>query len=225
MFTSIAHRYDLNNTLLSLGLHHTWKRLAVEMSLTAPGDTALDLCTGTGDLALLQAERVGIHGRVIGVDLNDRMLVFGRRKIGQVGRNITLIQGNAEALQFRDLTFNAVTVAFGMRNVADIRVALGEIYRVLRPDGRAVCLDFSRPTARWFRSLYNFYSFSLLPTIGRLVSRDQTGVYHYLPASIRAFPDQEGLRGLFTEAGFSSVTYRNLSGGIVAIHIGVKPSS
>ena len=225
MFTSIAHRYDLNNSLLSLGQHHSWKRLAVEMTLALPGHKALDLCTGTGDLALLQAGRVGTQGQVIGVDLNKRMLDFGRQKITRTGRNITLLQGNAESLQFRDSTFNAVTIAFGLRNVVNIKTALAEIYRVCRPGGRAVCLEFSRPTTQWLRGLYNFYSFSLLPTVGRLVSRDSTGVYQYLPASIRAFPDQNRLRELFMEAGFSHVTYRNLSGGIVAIHVGVKPPS
>jgi len=224
MFTAIAHRYDLNNSLLSLGLHHSWKRRAVEMSGAAPGDTVLDLCTGTGDLAVLLARRVGSQGRVIGLDLNERMLAYGRRKIEKLGlANITLLTGNAESIQFRDRTFQAATVAFGIRNVTDIRTALREIYRVLKPGGRAVCLEFSRPVIGPLRRLYDFYSFTILPRIGRIVSGDQTGVYHYLPASIRAFPDQERFKELFLEAGFSPVTYRNLSGGIVAIHVGVKP--
>jgi demethylmenaquinone methyltransferase / 2-methoxy-6-polyprenyl-1,4-benzoquinol methylase len=224
MFTAIAHRYDLNNSLLSLGLHHFWKRRAVKMSGAAPGDTVLDLCTGTGDLAVLLARRVGPQGRVIGLDLNDRMLEFGRRKIDKLGlSNITLLAGNAESLQFRDRTFQAVTVAFGIRNVTDIQTALREIYRVLKPGGRAVCLEFSRPVIGPLRKLYDLYSFTILPRIGKLVSHDQTGVYNYLPASIRAFPDQERFKALFLETGFSPVTYRNLTGGIVAIHIGVKP--
>jgi demethylmenaquinone methyltransferase/2-methoxy-6-polyprenyl-1,4-benzoquinol methylase len=224
MFTAIAHRYDLNNTLLSLGLHHSWKRLAVKMSGAAAGDTVLDLCTGTGDLAVLLARQVGSNGRVIGLDLNERMLAFGRRKIEKLGLStITLLTGNAESLQFCDRTFQAATVAFGIRNVTDIKAALGEMYRVLKPGGRAVCLEFSRPVNGPLRKLYDFYSFTILPRIGRLVARDQTGVYNYLPASIRAFPDQERFKGLFLEAGFSHVTYRNLTGGIVAIHVGVKP--
>jgi demethylmenaquinone methyltransferase/2-methoxy-6-polyprenyl-1,4-benzoquinol methylase len=224
MFTAIAHRYDLNNTLLSLGLHHTWKRQAVKMSGAAPGDTVLDLCTGTGDLAVLLARQVGSEGRVIGLDLNERMLAYGRRKIKKLGiANITLLTGNAESLQFCDRTFQAATVAFGIRNVTDIQTALREIYRVLKPDGRAVCLEFSRPTSKPLRKLYDLYSFTILPRIGRLVSHDQTGVYNYLPASIRAFPDQERFKALFAEAGFAPVTYRNLTGGIVAIHVGVKP--
>ncbi|MBI3812789.1 MAG: bifunctional demethylmenaquinone methyltransferase/2-methoxy-6-polyprenyl-1,4-benzoquinol methylase UbiE [Nitrospirae bacterium] len=225
MFTAIAHWYDLNNTLLSLGLHHSWKRRAVEMSGAAAGDSVLDLCTGTGDLAVLLARQVGSEGRVIGLDLNERMLEFGRRKIEKLGLpNITLLTGNAEALQFCDRTFQAATVAFGIRNVTDIRTALREIYRVLKPGGRAVCLEFSRPVNKPLRKLYDLYSFTLLPRIGRFISHDQTGVYNYLPASIRAFPDQERFKEFFLEAGFSPVTYRNLTGGIVAIHAGVKPS-
>jgi len=225
MFTAIAHRYDLNNSLLSLGLHHTWKRLAVRMSGAAEGDVALDLCTGTADLAVLLARRVGPKGHVIGLDLNERMLEYGRRKIERVcpNGNITLLLGNAESLQFCDGTFRIVTVAFGIRNVADIQAALHEMFRVLKPGGRAVCLEFSRPTNEPLRKLYDLYSFTILPRIGKVVSRDQTGVYDYLPASIRAFPDQERFKELFSEAGFSPVSYRNLTGGIVAIHIGVKP--
>jgi demethylmenaquinone methyltransferase/2-methoxy-6-polyprenyl-1,4-benzoquinol methylase len=224
MFTAIAHRYDLNNTLLSLGLHHAWKRLAVKLSGAAAGDTVLDLCTGTGDLAVRLARRVGPGGRVIGLDLNERMLAFGRRKIEKLGvSNITLLIGNAESLQFGEGTFQAATVAFGIRNVTDIQAALREMHRVLKPGGRAVCLEFSRPVIGPLRKLYDFYSFTILPKIGRLVARDRTGVYNYLPASIRAFPDQERFKALFLEAGFSPVTYRNLTVGFVAIHVGVKP--
>ncbi|MBI3995386.1 MAG: bifunctional demethylmenaquinone methyltransferase/2-methoxy-6-polyprenyl-1,4-benzoquinol methylase UbiE, partial [Nitrospirae bacterium] len=201
MFTAIAHRYDLNNTLLSLGLHHAWKRLAVRMSGAATGDTVLDLCTGTGDLAVLLARRVGSNGRVIGLDLNERMLAYGRRKIEKLGlSNITLLTGNAECLQFCDRTFQAATVAFGIRNVTDIKAALGEMYRVLKPGGRAVCLEFSHPIIAPLRRLYDFYSFTILPRIGKFVSGDQTGVYNYLPASIRAFPDQERFKEMFLEA-------------------------
>ncbi|HEY5649792.1 MAG TPA: bifunctional demethylmenaquinone methyltransferase/2-methoxy-6-polyprenyl-1,4-benzoquinol methylase UbiE [Nitrospiria bacterium] len=224
MFTSIAHRYDLNNTLLSMGLHHFWKRLAVDLAGVKTGDRVLDLCTGTGDLALILSGKVGESGRVIGVDLNERMLEFGREKIRKLRRtNITLISGNAEKLQFGDGAFSALTVAFGIRNVTHVPGALREMFRVLKPGGRAVCLEFSRPVFAPLRTLYNFYSFRVLPQIGRLVARDRTGVYDYLPASIRAFPDQESFRDLFIESGFSDVSYRNLSGGIVAIHVAVKP--
>lgn len=224
MFTAIAHRYDLNNTLLSLGLHHGWKRTAVQMAGASEGDTVLDLCTGTGDLAILLSRRVGKEGWVVGVDLNQRMLAYGRKKIRQLGlSNILLQGGNAEALPFADRSFQAATVAFGIRNVTHVPAALAEMFRVLAPGGRAVCLEFSRPTVGLLRKLYDFYSFTLLPKIGKIVSRDQTGVYRYLPASIRAFPDQERFKALFAEAGFSPVSYRNMTGGIVAIHVGIKP--
>ncbi|HEY5648342.1 MAG TPA: bifunctional demethylmenaquinone methyltransferase/2-methoxy-6-polyprenyl-1,4-benzoquinol methylase UbiE [Nitrospiria bacterium] len=225
MFTAIAHRYDLNNTLLSMGLHHSWKRLAVDLADVREGDRALDLCTGTGDLAIQLGSKVGPSGQVIGLDLNERMMEFGRQKIQRLKlSNILLQTGNAEAIQFRDNTFSAVTVAFGIRNVSNVPAALGEMFRVLKPGGRAVCLEFSRPLFGPLRKFYDFYSFRLLPHIGRMVARDRTGVYDYLPASIRAFPDQEAFKTLFIEQGFRDASYRNLSFGIVAIHTGVKPS-
>ncbi len=226
MFSSIAHRYDLNNTLLSLGLHHAWKREAVRMSEASPLETVLDLCTGTGDLAMLLAGRVGPSGRVIGLDLNARMLEMGWKKIARrpAGSGpVTLLTGNTERLPFRERTFDAVTIAFGIRNVADMKAALGEIHRVLKPSGRLVCLEFSRPSGRLVRALYHFYSFRILPLIGKLVSGDHTGVYNYLPYSIRAFPDQESFKAMLLEAGFGSVGYRNLTGGIVAIHTALRP--
>lgn len=225
MFTAIAHRYDLNNTLLSLGLHHFWKRLAVDLAGVNKGDRVLDLCTGTGDLAIQMASKVGPSGQVIGLDLNERMMECGREKIRRLNHsNILLQTGNAEAIQFREATFSALTVAFGIRNVSNVPAALREMFRVLKPGGRAVCLEFSRPVFKPLRKFYDFYSFRLLPHIGRLVARDQTGVYDYLPASIRAFPDQEAFKELFNETGFRDCAYRNLSGGIVAIHTGVKPA-
>ncbi len=224
MFTAIAPRYDLNNTLLSFGLHKLWKRLAVRTSGAAEGETVLDLCTGTGDLALLLARRVGPEGRVIGLDLNARMLAVGRAKLVRRGiHNVTLLSGNAESIQFCDRSFHAATVAFGIRNVSHLETALAEIYRVLKPGGTAVCLEFSRPTHPALQRMYDLYSYALLPRIGRWVARDATGVYDYLPDSIRAFPDQERLKKLFQAAGFQDVAYRNLSGGIVAIHTGTRP--
>ena len=223
MFDAIAHRYDLNNTLLSFGLHRFWKGQAVQMSGAREGETVLDLCTGTGDLAVLLARQVGPSGRVVGLDLNERMLEFGRQKIARLGAsNITLLAGNAESLQFCDRTFQAITVAFGIRNVADIKKALSEAHRVLKPGGRLVCLEFSTPTNPLLRKVYDLYSFYLIPWIGSLVSGDKTGTYRYLPASIRAFSDQETLAQIMIDAGFADVTYQNLTGGIVAIHVGIK---
>lgn len=224
MFDSIAHRYDLNNTLLSLGLHHRWKRAAVDRVRVSPGETALDLCAGTGDLALRLARKVGAHGHVVAADLNDRMLAVGREKIRKAGLadRITCLVANAEALPFHERAFDVATVAFGIRNVTDSKKVFAEMHRVLKVGGRAVCLEFSRPTNAVVRKLYDLYSFHWLPRIGSFISGDKTGTYRYLPASIRAFSNQETLAKIMIDAGFAEVTYRNLTGGIVAIHTGIK---
>ncbi len=224
MFDSIAPRYDLNNTMLSLGLHHRWKRAAVDRVRVSAGETALDLCAGTGDLALRLARKVGAHGHVVAADLNDRMLAVGREKIRKAGNadRITCLVANAEALPFHEQTFDVATVAFGIRNVTDSKKVFAEMHRVLKAGGRAVCLEFSRPTNAVVRKLYDLYSFHWLPLIGSLISGDKTGTYRYLPASIRAFSDQETLAQIMINAGFADVAYRNLTGGIVAIHVGIK---
>ncbi len=219
MFTAIARRYDLNNTLLSLGLHHRWKRRAVALAHPRAGERALDLCAGTADLAIRLAAGVAPGGRVAAVDLNEAMLRIGRQKaMGGAGK-IFFAHGNAERIPFRDGSFSIVTVGFGIRNVADIPAALREIRRVLSPGGRFVCLEFSRPPHPFLRAAYDLYSFRLLPFVGAFTSGDRTGVYRYLPTSIRAFPDQEGFAAMLRAAGFRAVTYRNLSGGIVAVHL------
>jgi demethylmenaquinone methyltransferase/2-methoxy-6-polyprenyl-1,4-benzoquinol methylase len=240
MFSSISHRYDLNNSLLSLGCHHAWKRKAVQMADIRQGMTVLDLCTGTGDLAILLARAVPPHEspqikkseglaspphiKIMALDLNEQMLFVGRKKIAERGlnRQIICLRGHAEWLQFKDQTFDVVTVAFGIRNVDHIPKAIAEIYRVLKPEGKMVCLEFTRPASRLLRRLYDFYSFKILPFIGTAVSGDKTGVYQYLPASIREFPDQESLKKTLHAAGFRKVEYFNLTGGIVAIHRGFK---
>jgi demethylmenaquinone methyltransferase/2-methoxy-6-polyprenyl-1,4-benzoquinol methylase len=232
MFTSIAQRYDLNNSLLSLGWHHAWKRRAVQLAKVREGMTVLDLCTGTADIAIRLTQQIDafhrslhrISGprqiRIIALDLNERMLTVGREKIANQGLSpqITCLRGNAEWLQFKDQCFDLVTVAFGIRNLDHIPKAFTEIYRVLKPEGQLICLEFSRPPSKWLQWLYNFYSFRILPCIGTTVSGDKTGVYQYLPASIRQFPDQEGLKEMIHAAGFGKVEYLNLTGGIVAIH-------
>jgi demethylmenaquinone methyltransferase/2-methoxy-6-polyprenyl-1,4-benzoquinol methylase len=184
----------------------------------------VDIGAGTGDLALLLAGRYGKSGHVVGLDLNDAMLREGSRKIRQAGfrAQITALRGNGESLGFRDESFDAATAGFCMRNVGNLNQALKEIRRVLKPGGRFVCLEFSRPVHGGLRRLYDWYSFRVLPWIGTKVAGDDTGVYEYLPASIRAFPDQERLSRLMRDAGFRSVEYRNLSGGIVAIHVAIK---
>jgi demethylmenaquinone methyltransferase/2-methoxy-6-polyprenyl-1,4-benzoquinol methylase len=224
MFTAIAGVYDLNNTLLSFGLHHRWKKLTASYVLDVSQGRALDIGAGTADLALLIESKMGQGGHVIASDLNHAMLAEGLRKV--TGRDlrsrITCLQANAEQLGFADDTFHAVTTGFCMRNVGNLMQAFMEIRRVLRPGGRFVCLEFSRPVYGWLRGLYDWYSFRLLPWIGTKVARDRTGVYEYLPASIRTFPDQERLTALLREAGFREVVYRNVTGGIVAIHIATK---
>jgi len=236
MFSSIARSYDLNNSLLSGGLHHYWKNKAIEFLVAPPHpdplpqearekvQLVLDVGAGTADLALLAANRLGQYARIIAADLNAPMLAVGLEKVRTAHRQrqILCVQANAERLCAPDATFDAVTTGFCMRNVGDLPQALRETLRVLKPGGRLICLEFSRPVAGWLRGLYNWYSFTLLPWIGATVSGDHTGVYDYLPASIRAFPDQEGLATLMREAGFTRVDYQNLSGGIVAIHVAIK---
>lgn len=224
MFTAIAGVYDLNNTLLSFGLHYRWKKLTASFVPRVEQGTALDVGAGTADLALLLEPRMGMKGRVIASDLNHAMLAEGLKKIGRKGLTgkITCLQANAEHLGFADNTFDAVTTGFCMRNVGNLAQAVGEIRRVTKPGGTFVCLEFSRPVFGWLRVLYDWYSFKLLPWIGTKVARDKTGVYEYLPASIRTFPNQERLCRVMQEAGFRQVSYTNLSGGIVAIHVAIK---
>ena len=224
MFTSIAGVYDLNNTLLSFGLHYRWKKITAGHVPCIDAGTALDVGAGTADLALFVQPRMGPRGRVIASDLNYAMLTEGLKKIdgnGLTGK-ITCLQANAEHLGFEDNTFDAVTTGFCMRNVGNLAQAVAEIRRVMKPGGTFVCLEFSRPVFGWLRALYDWYSFKLLPWIGTKVARDKTGVYEYLPASIRTFPDQERLCSILRETGFRDVSYRNLNGGIVAIHVAVK---
>ena len=225
MFTSIAHSYDLNNSLLSFGLHHRWKRLAVDRAQIQPGETALDLCAGTGDLALLLGKKAGRHGMVAALDLNEPMLQIGRRKIreGRLEEQAKCIVGNADTLPFSRNTFHGVTVAFGIRNVTEVKKTLDEIHRVLRPGGRLVCLEFSVPKNPWVRKFYDLYSFYWIPWLASILSGDKTGTYRYLPASIRAFHDPESLKSLLADCGFSGIVYENLSLGIVAVHTGLKP--
>lgn len=224
MFTAIAGVYDLNNTLLSFGLHYRWKKITASYVPPVERGTALDVGAGTADLALVLEPRMGRQGRVIASDLNHAMLAEGLRKIDDKGLRgkITCLQANAEQLGFEDNTFDAITTGFCMRNVGNLEQALREIRRVMKPGGTFVCLEFSRPIFGWLRALYDWYSFRLLPWIGTKVARDTTGVYEYLPASIRTFPDQERLCHMLHDTGFREVSYHNLTGGIVAIHVAVK---
>jgi demethylmenaquinone methyltransferase/2-methoxy-6-polyprenyl-1,4-benzoquinol methylase len=218
VFDSVADNYDLMNDLMSFGVHRLWKRFAIGMADLKPGQCVLDLAGGTGDLTRLMAPRVGRKGLVVLSDINAAMLGNGRSQLLDKGiaGNVDFAQANAEQLPFRDNSFDLVTMAFGLRNVTDKQQALNSIYRVLRPGGRLLVLEFSRPVAA-LKPAYDFYSFSILPKLGRLVAKDEAS-YRYLAESIRMHPDQQTLRSMMQQAGFENCDYHNLTGGIVAIH-------
>lgn len=224
MFSSIAGKYDLNNTLLSLGIHYYWKRRVVQAARIPEKGVILDIASGTGDIAIKLARKAKAGVKVISSDLNLEMLKVGAEKIRKKGlsEKISAVQGNAEKMQFRDNSIDLVTVGFGVRNFNNLQAGLHEIYRILKPGGQFICLEFSKPTGLFWRKIYNFYSFIFLPRIGQWVSKDQTGVYQYLPDSIRNFPNQETFKEMMAREGFRNIDYRNLTGGIVAIHVGFK---
>ncbi len=221
VFESVADNYDLMNDLMSLGVHRFWKRHFVASSGVSAGDRVLDLAGGTGDIAALLSRRVGTGGRVVLSDINPAMLEIGRQRLedrGIIG-NVRYALANAEALPFAEDEFDAVTIAFGLRNVTDKDGALREMLRVLKPGGRALILEFSQVRPEPLKKIYDGYSFGVLPLLGKLVAGDPES-YQYLAESIRKHPGQEELAGMMRNAGFERVTYRNLSGGIVAIHSG-----
>jgi len=222
VFDSVANNYDLMNDVMSFGIHRLWKRFAISMAGLKPGQRVLDLAGGTGDLAILMAPQVGADGHIVLSDINAAMLQNGRGNLLDRGisGNVTFAQLNAEQLPFPDNSFDLVTMAFGLRNVTDKQRALEAIYRVLRPGGRLLVLEFSRPAAV-LRPAYDFYSFNILPKLGRLIAKDEDS-YRYLAESIRMHPDQQTLQGMLEQAGFERCDVHNLSGGIVAIHRGYK---
>ena len=223
VFSSVAQQYDLMNDLMSLGVHRIWKRYFVGTSGVKRGDRVLDLAGGTGDIAALLHERVGETGEVVLGDINAAMLGVGRDRLTDRGlvRGLRYVQLNAEALPFPDASFDLVTIAFGLRNVTDKAKALAEMQRVLKPGGRALVLEFSQVKADWFRPIYDFHSFKVLPRLGQLFARDADS-YQYLAESIRKHPDQDTLQAMMAQAGFERCAHRNLSGGIVAIHSGYR---
>ena len=223
VFTSVASKYDLMNDLMSFGVHRIWKRWFTATSGVRDGDRVLDLAGGTGDIAALLLARVGDSGGVVLGDINAAMLRTGRDRLLDQGlvRNLDYAQLNAEALPFADRTFDAVTIAFGLRNVTDKPQALREMQRVLKPGGRALILEFSAVRSEWLKPLYDFHSFQVLPRLGAFIAGDRES-YQYLAESIRKHPDQATLKAMMEAAGFAQVDVRNLSAGIVAIHRGYK---
>ena len=223
VFRSVAGNYDLMNDLMSLGIHRAWKADFAAHSGVQTGDRVLDLAGGTGDISALMSRRVGDEGLVVLTDINEAMLDVGRRRLedrGIVG-NLRCALVDAEHLPFGDGEFDAVTIAFGLRNVTDKDQALREMRRVLRPGGRALILEFSAVEAEPLKKLYDTWSFGVLPLLGKWVAHDEDS-YRYLAESIRKHPPQEKLAAMMREAGFSDVNYRNLTGGIVAVHSGTR---
>lgn len=224
MFDAIAPRYDLLNSLLSLSLHHRWRRTAADQALLTPGDSALDVCTGTGDFAFELARRVGEQGRVVGTDYSEGMLALGKEKLTQRGQtNLELTWADTESLPFEDNTFHAATVAFGIRNVSDIDKGIREMARVVRPGGRVIILEFTQPKNPLVNLGYGIYQ-KLMPVLGGLVA-GKSAAYAYLPASIGVFDTRERLAERLRNAGLTDVSVTDLNLGTVAIHAATKPGN
>jgi len=223
VFHSVASRYDLMNDLMSGGIHRIWKRFTIELSGVRKGNSVLDIAGGTGDLAARFADIVGPEGRVVLADINESMLQVGRDKLLDNGRqaNLEFVQADAQYLPFPDDSFDCITIAFGLRNVTDKDTALRSMLRVLKPGGRLLVLEFSKPENQLLSKAYDTYSFRLLPLMGRLVANDADS-YQYLAESIRMHPDQDTLKTMMEDAGFERCEYHNMTGGVVALHKGVK---
>lgn len=223
VFDSVAAKYDVMNDLMSFGVHRVWKRFTIDQAGVRPGQCILDIAGGTGDLAAQFSRRVGQNGQVVLADINASMLRTGRDKLfdsGLVG-NIDYAQANAEVLPFADDSFDCITIAFGLRNVTDKDKALASMNRVLKPGGRLLVLEFSKPVLPLLSKAYDAYSFTALPLMGKLVANDADS-YRYLAESIRMHPDQDTLKDMMSDAGFMKTVYHNLTGGVVALHKGYK---
>lgn len=220
VFHSVAQKYDIMNDVMSVGLHRIWKLFTLNRIAPRPGMKILDLASGTADLAIAFAKKVGDSGQVWATDINESMLRVGRDRLINKGLITPVALANAEHLPFPDNYFDVVTVAFGLRNMTHKDIALKEMQRVLRPGGRVFVLEFSKVAAP-LQKAYDFYSFNLLPKMGQLIANDSAS-YQYLAESIRMHPDQESLKTMIQEAGFDFVKYHNMSAGVVALHEGVK---
>ena len=223
VFTSVARKYDVMNDLMSFGIHRLWKRFAISLTGVRSGQHVLDIAGGTGDLAKVFSREVGRSGRVVLSDINEAMLEIGRTRLINAGcNNVDFVLANAETLEpFADNSFDLVTISFGLRNVTDKDKALAAMHRVLKPGGRLLVLEFSKPVFEPLSKAYDLYSFTALPIMGKLVAGDAES-YQYLAESIRMHPDQTTLKGMMENAGFVNCDYHNLTGGIVAVHRGFK---
>lgn len=224
VFHSVASKYDVMNDLMSGGIHRIWKRLTIEQSGVRRGHQVLDIAGGTGDLTMRFSRLVGPEGKVVLADINDSMLKVGRDRLLDRGitGNVEFVQANAEALPFPDNTFDCITIAFGLRNVTHKDNALASMARVLKPGGKVMVLEFSKTENPLLTKVYDTYSFNLLPKIGKLIAGDEDS-YRYLAESIRMHPDQETLKQMMEDAGLTQCKYQNMTGGIVALHTGIKP--
>lgn len=223
VFRSVAPNYDLMNDAMSFGLHRLWKRFTIAQADLRPGHLVLDVASGTGDLAIAIAKKVGSQGKVIMTDINEAMLQVGRERVEDAGimGNIDFVLANAEDLPFESNYFDRITIAFGLRNVTDKTAAIKSMYRSLKPGGKLLILEFSKPVTPMLNKIYDCYSFNVIPKMGEFLAKDRDS-YQYLVESIRMHPDQEKLKAMMIESGFEDVEYFNLSGGIVALHQGYK---
>jgi demethylmenaquinone methyltransferase/2-methoxy-6-polyprenyl-1,4-benzoquinol methylase len=223
VFRSVAPKYDLMNDVMSLGMHRLWKHETLAKANLKPGHTVLDVASGTGDLAKAMAKAVTATGKIVMSDINETMLAVGRERMENAGLvgNIEYIQADAEQLPFANHYFDRVTIAFGLRNVTRKDAALAAFYRVLKPGGQLLILEFSKPTHPLLNKVYDFYSFNIIPKMGELITNDRAS-YQYLVESIRMHPDQTTLKAMMETAGFEDVTYDNFTNGIVALHAGYK---